>query len=113
MENLCPVYRKAVRAAKTAYYAEQFEANASNLRKTWGLVRECQGKSPVRDTIPSTFNSHGEQVIGDLNIANGFNEFFARVGPELARKFDDVDPKAFEQYLPPPVTLQKSSLSVK
>ena len=33
------VYRKAVRAAKTAYYAEQFEANASNLRKTWGLVR--------------------------------------------------------------------------
>ena len=27
--------------------------------------------------------------------------FFARVGPELARKFDYVDPKAFEQYLPP------------
>ena len=39
------VYRKAVRAAKTAYYAEQFEANASNLRKTCGLVRECHGKS--------------------------------------------------------------------
>ena len=71
------------------------------------------GKIPSRDTIPSSFNSHGEQVNGDLNIANGFNEFFARVGPELARKFDDVDPKAFEQYLPPPVTLQKSSLSVK
>ena len=49
-------------------------------------------------------------MIGDLNIANGFNEFFAREGPELARKFDDVDPKAFEQYLPPPATLQKSSL---
>ena len=28
------VYRKAVRSAKTAYYAEHFEANASNLRKT-------------------------------------------------------------------------------
>ena len=52
-------------------------------------------------TIPSTFNCNGEQVIGDSNIANGFNEFFARVGPELTRKFDDVDPKAFEQYLPP------------
>ena len=74
------VYRKAVRAAKTAYYAEQFEANASNLRKTWGLVRECQGKSQVRDTIPSTFNCNGEQVIGDLNIANGFNEFFCQGG---------------------------------
>ena len=35
------VYRKAIRTAKTAYYAEQFEANASNMRKTWGLVREC------------------------------------------------------------------------
>ena len=69
------VYRKAVRAAKTAYYAEQFKANASNLRKTWGLVRECQGKSQVRDTIPSMFNCIGEQGIGDLNIANGFNEF--------------------------------------
>ena len=31
----------------------------------------------------------------------GLMSFFARVGPELARKFDDVDPKAFEQYLPP------------
>ena len=98
------VYRKAIRAAKTAYYAEQFEANASNLRKTWRLVRECQGKSQVRDTILSTFNCNGEQVIGDLNISNGFNEFFARVGPELARKF--------EHYLPP-ATLQKSSLSSK
>ena len=96
------VYRKAVRAAKTAYYAEQFEANASNLRKTWGLVRECQGKSQIRDSIPSTFNCNGKQVIGALNIANGFNEFFARVGPELARTFDDVDAEAFEQYLPPP-----------
>ena len=45
-------------------------------------------------------------------MANGFNEFFARVGPELARKFDDIDPKAFEQYLPP-LTLQKPSLSVE
>ena len=42
----------------------------------------------------------------------GFNEFFARMGPELAKKFDDVDPKAFEQYLPP-TTLQKSSLSAE
>ena len=41
------VYRRAVRAAKTAYYAEQFKANASNLRKTLGLVRECQGKSQI------------------------------------------------------------------
>ena len=40
-------------------------------------------------------------MIGALNIANGFNEFFARVGPELARTFDDVDAEAFEQYLPP------------
>ena len=28
------VYHKAIRAAQTAYCAEQFEANASNLRKT-------------------------------------------------------------------------------
>ena len=42
----------------------------------------------------------GSKCLGDLNIANGFNEFFARVGPELARKFDDVDLEAFEQYLP-------------
>ena len=76
----------------------QFEANASNLRKTWGLVRECQGKSQIRDSIPSTLNCNGKQVIGALNIANGFNEFFARVGPELAWTFDDVDAEA----IPPP-----------
>ena len=64
------VYCKAVRAAKTAYYAEQFKANASN----W-LVRECQGKSQVIDTIPSTFNCEGQQVSGTLDIANGFNKF--------------------------------------
>ena len=58
------IYHKAVRAAKTAYYAEQFEANASNMRKTWGLVRECQGKYQIRYTIPSTFNINGQQVLG-------------------------------------------------
>ena len=41
------VYRKAIRAAKTIYCAEQFEDNASNLRKTWGLVRERQEKNPI------------------------------------------------------------------
>ena len=58
------VYCKAIRAAKTAYYAEQFEANASNLRKTWGLVRECQGKFQIRYSIPATFNCNGKQVTG-------------------------------------------------
>ena len=51
------VYHKAARAAKMAYYAKQFEANASNLGKIWGLVRECQGKSQARDAIPHTFLS--------------------------------------------------------
>ena len=69
------VYCKAIRAAKTAYYAVQFEANASNLRKIWRLVRECQGKSQIRDSIPSTFNCNVKQVIVALNIANGVNEF--------------------------------------
>ena len=58
------VYRKAVKAAQMAYYAEQFKANASNFRKTWGLVRECQGKFQIRYAIPQTFTSGGQQVTG-------------------------------------------------
>ena len=30
------------------------------------------------------FSSNGHKIIGDKNVANGFNQFFVNIGPALA-----------------------------
>ena len=66
----------------------------------------------VRDTIPSTFNCNGEQVIGDFNIANGLMSFLpgwvlnlpGNLMMSILRHLSNTSP---------PLTLQKPSLSVE
>ena len=42
------------------------------------------GNKKCRDNIPDYFKHNGEIISGPKNIANGFNDFFTKIGPELA-----------------------------
>ena len=48
------------------------------MRKTWETIREVTGTKKYRENIPAYFRKNGAL------IAEGFNEFFANIGPELA-----------------------------
>ena len=55
------------------------------MRKTWETIREVIGKHKNKIYIPEYFCNGEETILGDKNIAEGFNNFFSSIGPDLAK----------------------------
>ena len=43
--------------------------------------------------------SDGKSIKGHKNVANGFNDFFINVGPNLARKIKGHPEKTFAEFM--------------
>ena len=68
--------------AKQNYYSNQLEHERGNMRNTWKILNSflrCFKKSPSRK-----FSNSGIDITDPKQIANGFNQYFANVGPALA-----------------------------
>ena len=66
-------------------------------KKTWDLLREATklGNKSVKSNLPSTFKNGGGGVMSStLEIANGFNEYFATVGSKIAEEIIKPDERA-------------------
>ena len=77
-------YNYLLRKAKHCHYNDKFEEYSGNLRKTWETIRELIGKNKNKIYIPDFFRNGDVTISGDKNIADGFNDFFSSIGPELA-----------------------------
>ena len=51
------------------------------------MINSVLGKSKHKSDIPNTFIINGHILSGSFEIAEGFNNFFANIGPELSKKF--------------------------
>lgn len=91
-------YNKLKRTAKHSYYRDKFEEYSGNMKKTWETIREVLGTQKHREDIPDFFQTKGKIITGSSNIAEGFNDFFSGIGPELA---DKIEPSGvnFGDYL--------------
>ena len=85
------LYNKVRRSAKKMYYDKQFINFTSNSKKTWSLIKEVIGSSKQKDQLPNFFQRNGEIIKDTLEIANGFNAFFAGIGPKLASEIEVSD----------------------
>ena len=56
------------------------------MRKSWDTIREVLGTKKRKENIPDFFQNNNELITGTLNIAEGFNKFFAGIGPKLAKE---------------------------
>ena len=91
-------YNKVRRAAKRLFYEKQFRKFAKDSKQTWSTIREILGTKSDKNQIP-TFFQNNSQIISDyLEIANGFNTFFAGIGPKLAEETGTSD-IAFDSFL--------------
>ena len=68
------------------------------MKKSWDTIFELIGKKKDKSNIPDHFIKNGNSVIGDKNIANGFNNFFSTIGSELATKIPNSN-KTFSHYI--------------
>ena len=122
------IFVKCLRAAKKIYYLSCFREAVSNSKKTWTLINEVAGRSRSSASLPSTFtipprpnsspSSSPSTTTDPQTIANGFNNFFGTIGPELASKIDQkkhadnhfssfLGPKPDERFKLFPVTISR------
>ena len=93
------LFNKCRKAAKKTFYAEQFETHKSNIKKTWTLIRDVIGsRAKKRENLPNFFRENNEILSNPLDIANGFNDFFAGIGPNLAEAIQPSS-RSFRSYM--------------
>ena len=70
---------------------KKFKDFSCNIKKTWDTIRELLGRKKHKIDIPDFFRLNGQTLIGSKNIAQSFNNFFANIGPELARSIESTN----------------------
>ena len=68
------------------YYAELLQANRSNMKKTWSILKYLVNKG-IKKQIQAQFEMNDGSVTNDkIKINEKFNDFFTGIGPSLAKK---------------------------
>ena len=92
-----------LRVAKKNYYSELLELNKGNTKETWSIIKEVINKKTVNVAVPNVFYRNESTFKGEQNVANGFNDFFANIGTELASKIPECkEPRHIEDYMGAP-----------
>ena len=93
------LFNKCKKAAKKAYYCKQFEIQKNNIKQTWTLIRDVIGaQTKNRENLPNFFKQNNDILSDPSDIANGFNDFFAGIGPQLAQEIQPTT-KSYRSYL--------------
>ena len=90
------LYEKIIMNAKMTFYKREFESASGNSKKTWDILKEATklGNKNVKPNFPSSFKKGEGMTKNTLEIANGFNEYFATVGSKIAQEIVKPDEKA-------------------
>ena len=72
--------------AEKDHYACLLESYKSNMRKTWGVLKEIINKNKIRKAQAQFKLNDGSTTSDKLIISEKFNEFFINIGPTLANK---------------------------
>ena len=99
LQNLKSSLKKKMRCAKAKYYADVFEKNKSNIRHTWGAIKEILGKFKNKHDFPDHFTLDGKLISEPQLIANCFNRFFSSVGRALSVKISYNGTNSVSSYL--------------
>ena len=88
--------KRTLRLAERSHYENLMQQHKSNMKKSWSVIKEVINKRNINDISDSFIINDAEVNDGSL-IASHFNEFFAEVGPKLARSITDseVDPLSY------------------
>ena len=95
------VYTQVARLSRQLYYDKKFQEYRTDCKKTWQTINGILGRKKSFSSIPNEFISNDKKLSGSLEIANGFNDFFADIGPKLAKKIPKAK-KHFSNFLTEP-----------
>ena len=73
---------------KHEYFYDMFQAQKTDLKKSWGILNEALNRNKEKKDLPSEFIYKNKTIIDAIEIANSFNEYFSNIGPNLSKKID-------------------------
>ena len=89
-----------MRLAKRSYYEAKLKSVTANIRGTWNILNQIINGTKRPNKLPSTFvDSNNQDISNPCLIANQFYNFFANLGPSLARKIP-TSVKSYRSFLP-------------
>ena len=69
---------------------KSFTACDSNSHKTWDIINEVTGRKSEK-AITNELELEGKKLTDPTEIVEGFNKFFAKIGSQLSKNFDNFD----------------------
>ena len=78
-------FKQCIRFAKREYYVHEFTKYKIDIRKTWDTLKDIINTKTSKSDFPPYFVEHGDKISGSETIADKFNEYFTKIGPELAQ----------------------------
>ena len=97
------ILKKCIRTAKKNYYFYCFEKCKSNIKATWNNINLILNRYNKKSDFPKYFLVNGNYISDPLQIANEFNLYFTKIGPELANKIDILEDHSYMDYLNIPI----------
>ena len=97
--------KQCIRTAKREYYVHEFTKYKNDIRKTWDTLKDIINTKKSKSDFPPYFTDLGIKISGSKTIADKFNEYFTKIGPELARSIDTSHKIPFDNYLKSPCQL--------
>ena len=81
-----------IKDAKINYYKTSLEKR-TNSKDSWNIINELLNKKSKTTSIKELIIDHNK-ITDDKDIANEFNNFFCKIGPQLAKNIprSDLDP---------------------
>lgn len=75
-----------MRESKKLYFTKQLNSKRSNIKGMWKVLNTAIGRGVKSSGYPEYFVENNKMTRNKEEIVDGFNKFFANVGPELAKK---------------------------
>ena len=89
--------QEVIRKAEKQYYSNKIEESKGNLSRTWKILKSMINKKQVERKIgPIEVNT--VLIEDEETMANNFNNYFANVGPDLAKKIPTCDAKPTDYF---------------
>ena len=75
-------FQNFIETLDLSYYLKSFKACDGNSRKTWEIINEVTGRKSEKAII-NELEFEDKKLTDPSEIAEGFNKFFAAIGPKL------------------------------
>jgi hypothetical protein len=89
-----------IKVAKKMHYEEQLVMHKQNSKMVWKTLNQILNKPNKNSKIAKSFvGNNSTDIIDDpIDIANKFNDYFVKIGPNLANQIN-INDETFEKFL--------------